>query len=113
MPLPEHYSPVSDSTFDKEVLQAETPTLVVFWASWSHSTTMMLPALGVIGELFGDKLYLTSVDADREQQTPVRYNITTLPTILIFDEGFVVEHLSGATDLHTLSNTITECLSDG
>jgi thioredoxin 1 len=87
---------ISDSTFEQEVLQADVPVLVDFWAPWCGPCRSIAP---VIGELSGDyegKLKVVKCNVDDNPKTPLRYGIRAIPTLIIFKNGNVSEQITGA-----------------
>ena len=88
---------VSDESFVQHVLQATEPVLVDFWAAWCGPCRMIAP---VIEELAGDyagRAKVVKLDVDANPETTARYNITSLPTVLIFKNGQVAEKVVGVT----------------
>jgi thioredoxin 1 len=87
---------ISDSTFDQEVLQAEVPVLVDFWAPWCGPCRAIAP---VIEELSGDyagKLKVAKCNVDDNPKTPSKYGIRAIPTLILFKNGSVSEQITGA-----------------
>ncbi|TVQ66345.1 MAG: thioredoxin [Balneolaceae bacterium] len=87
---------LTDSNFDQEVLKAETPVLVDFWAEWCGPCRMVGP---VVEELAGDyegKVKVGKVDVDSNPQVSMKYGIRSIPSLLIFKDGEVVDQIVGA-----------------
>ncbi len=87
---------ITDSNFDQEVLKAETPVLVDFWAEWCGPCRMVGP---VVEELAGDyegKVKVGKVDVDSNPQISMKYGIRSIPSLLIFKDGEVVDQIVGA-----------------
>ena len=87
---------ITDSNFDQEVLKAETPVLVDFWAEWCGPCRMVGP---VVEELAGDyegKVKVGKVDVDTNPQISMKYGIRSIPSLLIFKDGEVVDQIVGA-----------------
>ena len=85
----------SDSEFQQDVLDSDTPVVVDFWATWCGPCRAIAPHLEAIaGELDG-RVRVVKVDVDRNQKTAVTYGIQSLPTLLVFRGGAVVDKLVG------------------
>jgi len=87
---------LTDSNFEQEVLKAETPVLVDFWAEWCGPCRMVGP---VVDELAGDyegKVKVGKVDVDNNPQISMKYGIRSIPSLLIFKDGEVVDQIVGA-----------------
>jgi len=87
--------PIDDSNFDQTVLQAETPVLVDFWASWCRPCLMVAPILDELADEYSGRITIARLDVDQNLKTAVRYGITSIPTLLIFKNGEPVSHIVG------------------
>ena len=87
---------VTDSTFEAEVLKAELPTLVDFWAIWCGPCKQISPMVEALADDYKGKLKVAKMDVDRHQIVPQRYVIRSIPTLLIFKNGKVVGQLIGS-----------------
>ena len=85
----------SDSSFTTDVLESSTPVVVDFWATWCGPCRAMAPHLDAIADAMDGKLRIVKVDVDNNQKTAVTYGIQSLPTLLIFKGGKVVDKLVG------------------
>ena len=87
---------VTDSTFEQEVLQANQPVLVDFWAVWCGPCRAVAP---VVEELAGDyegKLKVMKLDVDDNPRTAMAYGVQSIPTLLVFKDGKPAERIVGA-----------------
>ncbi len=87
---------VSDATFEADVLKAETPVLVDYWAEWCGPCRMIAPILDEIAKDYAGKLKVTKVNIDDNQATPAKYGIRGIPTLMIFKNGNVEATKVGA-----------------
>lgn len=86
---------VSDASFDTQVLQSQRPVLVKFEAEWCGPCKAMKPAIEELAGEYGDKLTVVTLDIDHNQQTPYKYGIRGVPTVLLFDKGQVAAQKVG------------------
>lgn len=87
---------VTDAQFKQEVLQADKPVLVDFWAAWCGPCRMIAPHVKAIAEEYEDVLKVAKVDIDANPATPGRYGIMSIPTLMVFKGGEVVDVIVGA-----------------
>jgi thioredoxin 1 len=87
---------VTDASFDQEVLQAEGPVLVDYWAEWCGPCKMIGPIVEEIANEYGDRLKVAKMDIDRNNMTPQHYSIRGIPTLMIFKDGKVQATKVGA-----------------
>lgn len=87
---------VKDADFQKEVIQSELPVIVDFWATWCGPCRMIAPIVHELAEEYNGKLKVCKVDVDNNQQTAMQYGIRSIPTVLVFKGGKVVDTIIGA-----------------
>ena len=87
---------VSDANFESEVLQATGPVVVDFWAEWCGPCRMIAPALEEISAELGDKITVAKLNIDENPDTPGRYGVRGIPTMLLFKGGQPVAQKVGA-----------------
>jgi thioredoxin 1 len=87
---------VSDSTIDSDVLQADRPVLVDFWAEWCGPCKMFAPVLDDVAKSYGDRLQVAKLDIDANPQTPTKYGIRGIPTVILYKGGQVHAQKVGA-----------------
>jgi thioredoxin 1 len=86
----------TDADFDRDVLRADVPVLVDFWAEWCGPCRMMAPTIETIAKEYAGKVKVGKLDVDANGGTAMRYNIRGIPTLLLFKGGQVVEQRVGA-----------------
>jgi thioredoxin 1 len=87
---------VTDDTFDAEVLKSEIPVLVDFWAEWCRPCLMVSPIVEELGREYEGKLKVAKVDVDSNARIATRYGIMSIPSLLFFKNGEVVDQIVGA-----------------
>lgn len=86
---------VSDSSFEAQVLRSDRPVLVKFEADWCGPCQAMKPAVEALANEYSDKLTVVTLDIDQNQQTPYKYGIRGVPTVLLFNKGQVAAQKVG------------------
>ncbi len=94
--MSEHIHYVSDSTFDAEVLQAPLPVLVDYWAEWCGPCRMIAPILDEISKEYQGRLTIAKLNVDENQQTPAKFGIRGIPTLMLFKNGDIAATKVGA-----------------
>ena len=98
---------VSDATFESEVLKATGPVVVDFWAEWCGPCRMIAPVLEEIAGTLGEKVKIVKLNVDENPQTAAKYNIQSIPTLLIFKNGDMSSRQIGAAPKQKLEQWIT------
>lgn len=102
---------VSDDTFAAEVLASEKPIMVDFWAEWCGPCRAVSPILDQIATEHADKIDVVKLNVDHNPETPMKYQITSIPTMKVFRNGEVVKTVIGAKPKPALEADLAEFLS--
>ena len=104
--MSEFVKEVSDSSFEKDVLGADKPVLVDFWAEWCAPCRMLAPTVNAVAEQYGDNAGVVKLNVDDNPSTAQRYGIKGIPTLILFREGKEVERVVGATSKESITRMI-------
>ena len=99
---------VSDATFETEVLQAEGPVLVDFWAEWCGPCKMIAPVLEEIGKEHEGKLTITKLNVDENPDVARRYGVLSIPTLVLFVGGVEKQRVVGFSSKRDLVAQLSE-----
>jgi thioredoxin len=105
------YVEVTDQTFEQEVLKSEIPVIVDFWATWCGPCRMMAPAFEALAQEYQGKMLFAKLDVDQNPVVSSRYGVMSIPTLLFFQGGRIVDQLIGARPREDLRNHIEAALT--
>ena len=88
--------PVTDDTFEPEVLKSETPVLVDYWAEWCGPCKSIAPILDEVAKEYQGRLKIAKINVDENQATPAKFGIRGIPTLMLFKNGNVEATKVGA-----------------
>lgn len=97
---------INDSNFEAEVLQCNKPVLVDFFATWCGPCRQMLPIVTELSEELDGQVKIVKMDVDEAPKTPEKYDIASIPTLILFKNGQVVASHNGAIPKADLKNWI-------
>ncbi len=100
------YITVTDDTFEAEVLQSDQPVLVDFWAAWCGPCRIIAPLIIELAEEFEGRAKLAKLDVDHNPTVAMNFGVRSIPTLLFFKDGRVVDQLIGAAPKKTLSEKL-------
>ena len=101
---------LQDATFDKEVLKSDVPVLVDFWAVWCGPCKAIAPTVEELAKQYKGKVKIAKMDVDEHQQVPQQYGIRSIPTLLLFKGGRVVDTIVGAVPKAKLEDSIKKVI---
>ncbi|RPI53756.1 MAG: thioredoxin [Deltaproteobacteria bacterium] len=102
---------VTDAEFESQVLKADKPVLVDFWASWCGPCLAIAPVIEELAGEYDGKVMVAKMDVDKSPATPGRYGIRAIPTLILFKDGQVVEQITGAVGKAVIESAINKALS--
>jgi len=97
---------ITDANFEKEVLQSEQPVLIDFWAVWCGPCKMIAPVVEEIASEYEGKLKVGKMDVDNNPEASMRFGIRSIPTLMVFKGGKVVEQIIGAVPKKNLVDKV-------
>jgi thioredoxin 1 len=101
---------VTDDSFQKEVLEAEVPTIVDFWASWRGPCRMIGPLFEELSNEYAGKVKFAKVNVDENPKTPSNFGVRGIPTVIMFKGGKTVDQIVGAVPKTQLENMVKKTL---
>ena len=101
---------VGDDNFEEEILRADKPALVDFWAPWCGPCKALGPAVEALAGQYGDKIKVAKVNIDDHPKTAETYGVMSIPTLILFKEGKVLDTLIGLVPRERLEAFIGKAL---
>ncbi|MCD6667239.1 thioredoxin TrxA [Hydrogenophaga bisanensis] len=102
---------VSDTSFQADVLSAQTPVLVDFWAEWCGPCKMIAPILDEVASAYTGKLQVAKVNVDENREVPAKFGIRGIPTLMLFKDGQLAATKVGAMSKAQLTAFIDQQLA--
>jgi len=102
---------VTEKNFQEEVANSEVPVLIDFWATWCGPCRMIAPFVEEASTTYNGKLKVAKVDVDNNQRIAMQYSIMSIPALMFFKNGEVVDQIIGAVPKKTLFDKIDKVLA--
>ena len=99
---------VTDQSFDQEVLKSSIPVMLDAWAGWCAPCKVIAPTIDALANEYDGKVKFVKLDVDHNPESSIKYNIRSIPTLLFFKNGKVVNQLVGALPKETLVKHLDE-----
>jgi len=87
---------VTDESFDTEIVKSDIPAMVDFWAEWCGPCRMVAPVVEELANAYKGKIKIAKMDVDKNRQTPAKFGIRNIPTLILFKGGQVAQTIVGA-----------------
>lgn len=109
--MSEHIATVSDASFEEDVRQASGPVLVDYWAEWCGPCKMIAPVLDEVADSYAGKLKVAKLNIDENPETPPKFGVRGIPTLMLFKDGEVAATKVGALSKAQLTAFLDEHLA--
>ena len=101
---------LTDANFDAQVIESDVPVLVDFWAEWCMPCKMLAPVIDEIAEEFAGKIKVGKLDTDNHNQIAMKFGIESVPTLIFFNHGRVVDRTNGVISKSELTDKLKALL---
>jgi thioredoxin 1 len=101
---------VTDQSFEREVLQSDVPAIIDFWAEWCAPCRAIAPIVRELAGQYAGKVKIVKMNIDENPNTPGRYGVRAIPTVLAFKGGTVVEQITGARPKSAFEDMVRKLL---
>jgi len=101
---------VTDGNFDEEIVKADIPAMVDFWAEWCGPCKMVGPTVEALAKEYEGKIKIAKMNVDENRETPARFGIRNIPTLILFKDGEVAQTIIGAQTKSQLEEELKKLL---
>ncbi|MGI4776355.1 MAG: thioredoxin [Janthinobacterium lividum] len=101
---------ITDSSFEHEVLNSELPVLIDFWAEWCAPCKMLTPTINELRENLKGKIKVVKINIDQNPETPSRFGIRSIPTMILFKDGQAIANKTGVLPKSSIEEWINSSL---
>jgi thioredoxin 1 len=108
--MSQYVTAVSDDTFEADVLEADVPVMVDFWAEWCGPCRMLSPVVDEMAELYQGRLKVVKMNVDENSTVPQKFGIRGIPTLMVFKEGQLESTKVGSLTKSQLQDFLEGCL---
>jgi len=108
----EHTKEFTDANFDEEVMNAEEPVLVDFWAEWCGPCKALAPVIDELATEYDGKIKVGKIDTDANRDVSVRFSISAIPTVMLFHKGEIVDKFVGLRSKKDLKVLLDKVLAN-
>lgn len=105
-----HEITVTTANFQKEVIESPIPVLLDFWAGWCNPCRMIAPSIEQLAEAYDGRVKVGKVDVDSEAELAARFNIISIPTLIVFKGGSIAAQKVGALPKHEIETLVKSAL---
>ncbi len=109
--MAENVLEIDDSSFEPQVLQANKPVLVDFWATWCGPCKAIGTVVEKLAASYADQILFVKCNADESQQTAAKYGIKSIPTLMFFKDGKVYDKITGMTNQAKIEGVLKKILA--